>query len=481
MSIHKNKIKALALIKELYKDKNSLSITLTGSYSEHFDLDKAGDIDIIIICKKLNKTYFDNCIKKLKHIKKKIFGKKKELIINHTFGPIKFYKKDSIVFHVMIYDLSSHIDHTIKSPFTCYDWERSNIYIGKSLQELSPVFNLQLRDFYEARRSTKEYLCDIAKNRISFRKYVFKKNKYNLKKEYFLIDEVNKRDFIYHTIKFLIINYIKYETNLNKLVNEITIDKKFYEIVKSRTLLRDFKEIRKLKNNKSNKNIKNPKQLAIKFINQFDKFIKYRVNNNKSIIFSRHKKTSQNNGLFLGQKSNPGIVDKKIPLEFKHIKIDCLISSPARRCIETARLIYKNKNILSADKLKEIDYGMAEKFTLINLKKKYPQIVKMWSKGKDPKFPNGESTSDVFKRLSKFLKSDLRFDKLKLKKNILILTHNVVLRCLIGSKFGIKMKDWFKININYFDLLEFRLEKNKLRPNINRIKFLDIFSNIYLK
>ena len=65
--------------------------------------------------------------------------------------------------------------------------------------------------------------------------------------------------------------------------------------------------------------------------------------------------------------------------------------------------------------------------------------------------------------------------------NILILTHNVVLRCLIGSKFGIKMKDWFKININYFDLLEFRLEKNKLRPNINRIKFLDIFSNIYLK
>ena len=51
MSIHKNKIKALALIKELYNDKNSLSVTLTGSYSEHFDLDKAGDIDIIIICK----------------------------------------------------------------------------------------------------------------------------------------------------------------------------------------------------------------------------------------------------------------------------------------------------------------------------------------------------------------------------------------------------------------------------------------------
>jgi hypothetical protein len=77
MSFRKNKIKALALIKELYNDKNSLSVTLTGSYSEHFDLDKAGDIDIIIICKKLDRIYFDNCIKKLIHIKKKYLVKKK--------------------------------------------------------------------------------------------------------------------------------------------------------------------------------------------------------------------------------------------------------------------------------------------------------------------------------------------------------------------------------------------------------------------
>lgn len=481
MYSRQKKIKALALIKELYKDKNSLSVTLTGSYSEHFDLDKAGDIDIIIICKRLDKTYFDNCIKKLRKIKKKLFNEKYELIINNTFGPIKFYKKNSIVFHVMIYDLNSHIDHTIKSPFTCYDWERSNVYIGKSLQELSPVFNLQLRDFYEARRSTKEYLSDILKNRISFRKYIFKKNEYNLKKEYFLIDEVNKRDFIYHTIKFLLINYIKYEKNLNILIKDTDIDKKFYEIIKSKTLLNEFKELRKLKNKKSNKNIKNSKQLAIKFINKFDNFIKKEINKNKLIIFSRHKRTPLNNGIFLGQRSNPGIFDKKIPHKIKNIKIDYLISSPAKRCVDTARLIYGNKDILINDKLKEIDYGKAEGYTFADLKKKYPKIVKKWTKGKDPKFPNGESTSDVLIRLNKFLKNELKFDKFKLKRKIFIITHNVVLRCLLGSKFNIKMKDWFKINIDYFDLLEFNLEKNRLRPNINRIKFLNIFNNLYLK
>ena len=481
MSGNHNRRKAIALIKELYKDKNSLSVTLTGSYSEHFNLDRAGDIDIIIICKKLDKKYFDNCLKKLKHIKKKIFGDKEELIINDTFGPIKFYKKNSIVFHLMIYDLNSHIDHTIKSPFTCYDWERSNVYIGKSLQELSPVFNLQLRDFYEARRSTKEYLKDVLKNRISFRKYVFKNNKYELRKEFFPIDEINKRDFIYHIIKFLLINYIKYEKNLNILIKDIEIDKKFYSIVKNKILLNHFKRLRKLKNKKSNSDIKDSKQLAIKFINKFDKFIKRKMSTNKSIMFARHKKTPLNSGIFLGQKSDPGILDKKIPSEFKNIKIDNLISSPAKRCIETARLLRRNKKILINDKLKEIDYGKVEKLTFTKLKKKYPQIVKMWAEGKDPKFPNGESTYDVFSRLNKFLDNELKFDKFKFKNNIFILTHNVVLRCLIGDKFNIKMRNWYKIDINYFDLLEFQLEKNKLRTNINRIKFLNLFSKLYLK
>ena len=97
------------------------------------------------------------------------------MIINSSFGPIKFYKENTIVFHLMIYDLKSHIDHTIKSPFTCYDWERSKVYLGKSLRELSPVFNLQFRDFSEARRGVFEYLKDLSKNKISYREYSFEK------------------------------------------------------------------------------------------------------------------------------------------------------------------------------------------------------------------------------------------------------------------------------------------------------------------
>ncbi len=481
MTLNKDKKNAYSIINELYNNKNSLSVTLTGSYSEHFDINKAGDIDIIIICKKLNKTYFQKCMNKIKKIKKKVFGKEKDLIINSTFGPIKFYNKNSIVFHLMIYDFNSHVEHTIKSPFTCLDWERSNIYVGKSLKELSPVFQLQLRDFNEARRSTQEYLEDILKNRISYREYEFKEEKYNLKKKYFLIDEINKRDFIYHTIKFLIINYIKYEKNLNTIISEKAIDKKFYDIVKNKLLLNDFKKLRTFKKKKNQDNIKNSKLLAIKFINQFEKLINNKINSNKLIIFSRHKKTNLNTGIFLGQKSNPNIIDKKIPLEIKNIRIDKCISSPSLRCLETSKLICKKSNISINNNLKEIDYGKAENLSIDNFKKKYPHIVDMWNKGNDPKFPGGESIQNVISRLNKFIQTELKFTNSELKDNIIIITHNVVLRCLIGSRFNIKKSNWYKININYFDLLEFRLEKNKLRPNINRIKFVNLFSKLYFK
>ena len=214
----------------------------------------------------------------LKRLKKKYFGNKYELIINTTFGPIKFYKKNTIVFHLMIYDLKSHIDHTINSPFTCYDWERSKIYVSKSLKELSPVYNLQLRDFSEARRNTEEYLKDLSKNRISYREYKFKKRKIELVKKYFEIDKLNQRDFIYHIIKFILINYIKYQEQKNLKISKKRLQQKFLEIVKNEFDLSEFNKLILFKTKKGNKSIKEPKKLAIRFIKKFDKHIKTRKN-----------------------------------------------------------------------------------------------------------------------------------------------------------------------------------------------------------
>ena len=474
----KNKQIAFKIIESLNKNKNSLSVTLTGSYSEHFNPLKAGDIDIVIICKQLNKKYFDECISSLKKLKKKYFSNKYDLIINSTFGPIKFYKKNSIVFHLMIYDLKSHILHTINSPFTCYDWERSKIYVGKSLKELSPVYNLQFRDFSEARRSSQENLKDLTQNRISYREYNFDNKKIKLVKKYFKIDRLNKRDFIYHIIKFLLINYIKYENQTNTKINQQRIKKKFLDIVKNKFDLSQFNKLKIFKSKKDNLSIKEPIKLAIRFISKFDQYIKKKEKNNK-IYFSRHKKTNLNKNIFLGQKLNPNIIEKKNKNEFIKIKFNKCFASPSARCLETARIVCRNKKIITNNYLKEINYGKAEGLNLKELDAKYPQISKSWKKGLDPKFPKGESLKNVSVRLNKFINNQLISKKNIKNFNNLIFTHNVILRCLIGNIYKIKKKEWFKINIDYFDLLEFRLEKHKLVSNIDRKKYSFIFKNFY--
>ena len=51
------------------------------------------------------------------------------------------------------------------------------------------------------------------------------------------------------------------------------------------------------------------------------------------------------------------------------------------------------------------------KFNLF--KKKYPKIAACWNKGKDERFPEGENTNDVIKRVNKFL---LSLKNIKTKK-----------------------------------------------------------------
>ena len=50
------------LIKQLYKEKEIVSVTIVGSFAKNYNLDKIGDLDIVIICKKVT----DNLIKKSK-------------------------------------------------------------------------------------------------------------------------------------------------------------------------------------------------------------------------------------------------------------------------------------------------------------------------------------------------------------------------------------------------------------------------------
>ncbi len=477
----KNKLKNY-LLKTLIKLKGVISVTLVGSFWEQNKLSNFSDLDIVIILDEFNKKSYDNCINALlkTNLKKFNLGKLK-IKINPTFGPLKFDDDNSIVFHTMIYSKMSHISHVIRSPFTCYDWERSNNYMGLSLKDIFPVGQIQLIDFFNSRRGALNYLNNLKKNFISYQKYEFRNNNFILKSKLFNINKKHKFEFSYHLCKFLLINFHKFEYQKNIIPNKKQLFLLFKKIFK-KSHKYYYDNYVFLENCKMNK-IKNTKiditKFSTKFITKFILFLsKYKEY--EEITFLRHAKTSLNDGSFLGIGRNPSIMDnRKIKndlriLSKKRIKI--IYTSKLKRAYETANLI-SSRYYLSSD-LVEKNYGKAEGLNYDRLKDLFPSIIKKWNNKIDEKFPSGENDFDVLKRIKKFKKIFLfGISKSKKKGISIIITHNALLRCLIGNDFKIPQYMWYKINIEHITPLNYILKNNKIIPNIDRNVIFKKMSN----
>lgn len=471
------------LFKTLFKNKNVISITLVGSFWESKKSNDFSDIDIVIILKKFNKKTYLDCLKKIRDINLRKYNLGHlETLINSTFGPLKFYKKNNIVFHTMIYDIKSHIEHVIKSPFTCYDWERSSNYKGISLKDIFPVGRIQLIDFFNSRRGINSYLNNLNKNFISYQEYDFAKNFFKLKDKKHKINDRHKLEFSYHLCNFLIINFYKFQNQKNKVPSDNEIKSVFKLIFGKQHIfyLNNFYLFQKLKK----KRISKIKFNTIPFLKKFiTKFQSYLIKNNKqNLILIRHGKTKYNDGSFLGVGRDPGIINKKNVSRklnyLKKIKSKIVYSSTLKRSLETAKTFENINKIIHSNHLIEKNYGLAEGLTFKKLKKEYPLLVDAWNKKRDKKFPKGESDADVLKRVSLFhnkLKKDLRNNS---NYNlIIVVTHNALLRCYLGKIFEIPKYLWVKIAIDHIQPIHFIIKNNQIIPNVDRV---NLFKKIHI-
>lgn len=469
------------IFKTLIDINEVVSVTLVGSFWEKNSTKDFSDIDIVIILKKFSKVTYFQCLKKINNLELKKYNLAHlKIFINPTFGPTKFNTKNNIVFHTMIYDMKSHINHVIRSPFSSYDWERSSNYKGKSLNEIFPVGRIQLIDFFNSRRGIKSYLDDLNKNHISYQKYVFQNNLYKVANKKLKINDTYKIEFSFHICKFLIINFYKFEKQKNKIPTKMEKKLIFKKIFNKNcnSYYKKFETLKFFKENQDTKLDFNVLLFLKEFINNFQKYLKnYK---NQEIIFLRHAKTKYNDGTFLGIRRNPGIINQKNifrKLNFlKKKKLKTVYSSSLKRSVETAETFEKIQNILSSKLLVEKDYGLAEGLNFLQLKKKYPSIILNWNKKKDPKFPSGENDDDILKRMNLFQKLLIRNVKSGSKlSTYVIVTHNCMLRCLIGNIFYIPKHFWVKILIKHVDPLNFIIKNNKIVPNIDRV---NLFKNL---
>lgn len=459
-----------------------ISGNLVGSFSENEKPKYINDIDIVIIINELNKKNFYSIIERFNHIKRDLESKYGfKVMINPTLGPLKF-NKDCIVFHLMIYDVKSHIMHCEKSPFTCFDWQKSKIFVKKPMSDIYKVRFLQPSNFFSSRRSGTEYLSEISSNRLSYREYVPHSDKLIEEKKFKIMDSRDRVEFSYHIIKFLMLNFLKLYYKKNKKYEFKEIIKEYFRIfpMNKDKHKRLIKKILRLKENKNFIEFSGLIKGVELFIKDFEsQFNNYFIDTSKEVFFIRHAKTKTNKeNMFIGQKTNAELITPKKDKIWENKKIiqesNLIFSSPSKRCIDTINLITEKKPTLD-NSLDEIDYGEVDGKDLEFLSSNYPRIIEGWEFGEDPKFPNGENTRDVYKRIIDFIQ------KLKVikEKKVFVCTHNVVLRIIVGSYFKIPLKEWHKIIIPFFEPIKFIITRNnRFYIELTDSQIKEIFKNL---
>ncbi len=122
------------------------------------------------------------------------------------------------------------------------------------------------------------------------------------------------------------------------------------------------------------------------------------------IYLIRHGRTEANDkGIYIGKtdfsltaQGRSELIDKLD--EFEYPRVERIYSSPAKRCLETACILFDNRDITVVNDLRELDFGEFEGKSVEELINR--DDYKQWLKGGfENSPPGGESISDMVSRV----------------------------------------------------------------------------------
>ncbi len=169
------------------------------------------------------------------------------------------------------------------------------------------------------------------------------------------------------------------------------------------------------------------------------------------VIFIRHGKTAGNI-----EKRYIGTTDESLsPIGVSEVKekiyplADRVISSPFRRCIQTAQIIYGHKGEIYYD-LRECDFGDFENKSYEELKYNVDYIKWLESNG-NMTFPNGESHFGFCDRCCKCFEKIIENN---IAENISFVVHGGTIMAIL-EKYCIEKKSFFDWRIDNGEFLIF--------------------------
>lgn len=436
-----------AIIQALRKIPEVRSITFTGSFVDKAGLAGISDIDVVVVVEPLTRPNFLACKAAVGAVSPAELGlPDHRLLINDTFGPLKFDQPGVVVVHLMVYDVAGHREHVLASPFTCLDWERSTCHTGRSLRALYPTLPLQPSQFFAARRSMNNYLDDLTAGTLSYRRLDFHRETKREILERLPLDRRHQGEYAYHIVRNLVANYAKLVLKQNHLLAEhALLDFWHRHLPGCRDFIPWFVALSAIKQARHHDFPADCTDLARKFLAGFALDLEHTWHQRAvRHLFVRHAQTELNDGSFLGQRRDPPIA--AAPEAFTQPP-QSVYTSPALRCRQTAAALAPLANARIDARLHEIDYGTAEGMDYHALAASHPEIAAGWKCGSDPFFPGGENTAAVAARLVSFL------GQLPPEPS-LVVTHNVVLRCLLGTCLQLPQANWHLVPVNHLEPIE---------------------------
>ena len=449
-----------------------LSVTAVGSFLQSNDRSVASDVDLIVIVPQLNLDVFSRIRESVLALDLRALELPDwSLKVNDTFGPLKFNESNSLVIHLMIYDLEGHCRHVEDSPFTCLDWELGRTLSGYTLRELYPVGPVTLDDLILNRRGIENYLKDVEEGAVSYRRYVFDgQGKVSQVKSKMPCDERHTLEYAYHIMKFSILNLYKVlkQENIHLTYGEMT---EFlsgfggtapeFDFAPD---LRFFHELYLWKR-ENGRPPERPHERLLAFLNRMRSLTEFLNARLPVVSFLRHAETAFNDGSFLGQRRDPDILPPAEPLKTA-FEYRSVWSGTLKRAVQTAELAAAPEMIRKDARLNEIDYGQAEGKTFPELKQLWPQVAEGWTRFRDVPFPAGENSSMVRKRLVSFIDEHL----LDAEGNTLVVTHNVLMRLLVCQMFHLPVYQSYKFRIPNLSALHLKRFGRTLFPSISPLQ-----------
>ena len=437
------------------------SATITGSFLIDETLASISDIDLVVIVDKLNagrfaalQTEFDAALRP------PLEDRGLRLRINPTLGPLKFNDDSTAVLHLMLYSSEAHREHVIKSPFTCFDWQRSDTYRKHSMAETYPVFGLQPHHFISGRRGVRDYLYDFERAVVSYRELACHETGYEERRCEAPMSARDRYEYAYHVMRFLMQNLLKLLRRNNSAPDGESLLEQFGAVFpKNASIYRPlYLELRRRKKARDfSLPIPRLADLLREFVSDFESQFRtlFFETATRHVVF-RHARTKLNEGQG-GERRFVGRCDPEIePVDdqelsglihaLREASCTAVYASPLKRCQQTLEQIRRQVALPASipdDRLIEIDYGRCDGLTVGEAKRTWPGLFVAWSRGDDPNFPGGENLGDVWARAGAFADHVWR----EAEGNTAVCTHNVVLRCLVGHGLGVPRTEWHRLEI----------------------------------